>query len=285
MEGERHRCRASSCTTTSSCCTTSATVRSPAITSGKDAAIQVLVEATQRSGRQLDAIEDVLGGDTFAALVVREGVGDPLTVVRRVFLYKVRDGKLAECWLYDEDQRFIDASVEHAGGRSPRSRVRRPSLGRSGPSVTPKSLEKRDRRGHPAESGHERRRMGSRPIAAAAIGAAAAAALLTPGSALAAAQPVAPDAGRPFAPVFEGVVQGDLLLIGNSNLRSAGGWRGAADGRRRPGRDGEVRRPPRRRPAVRGQLELGRPRPAARRARDRRPPLHRDVARVATSAR
>ena len=40
--------------------------------------------------------------------MVREGVGDPLTVVRRVFLYKVRDGKLAECWLYDEDQRFID---------------------------------------------------------------------------------------------------------------------------------------------------------------------------------
>jgi uncharacterized protein len=75
---------------------------------GKDAAIQVLVEATQRSGRQLDEIEDVLGGDTYAAIVAREGVGDPVTVVRRVFLYKVRDGKLVECWLYDEDQRFID---------------------------------------------------------------------------------------------------------------------------------------------------------------------------------
>ena len=31
------------------------------------------------------------------------------SVVRRVFLYTVRDGKLAECWLYDEDQRFIDS--------------------------------------------------------------------------------------------------------------------------------------------------------------------------------
>jgi hypothetical protein len=38
-------------------------------------------------------------------------------------------------------------------------------------------------------------------------------------------QPVMPDVGRPFAPVFEGLVYGDLLLIGNSNLRSAGGWR------------------------------------------------------------
>jgi ketosteroid isomerase-like protein len=75
---------------------------------GKESAIRVLIEATRRSGRQLDEIEDVLGGDTYAAIVAREGVGDPLTVVRRVFVYKVRDGKLAECWLYDEDQRFID---------------------------------------------------------------------------------------------------------------------------------------------------------------------------------
>ena len=75
---------------------------------GKEAAIQVLIEATRRSGRQLDDIEDVLGGDTFAAIVAREGVGDPLRVVRRLFVYRVRDGKLAECWLYDEDQRFID---------------------------------------------------------------------------------------------------------------------------------------------------------------------------------
>jgi len=77
---------------------------------GKQAAIEVLVEATQRSGRQLDAVEDVLGGSTFAALVVREGVGPGSQhVIRRVFLYTVRDDKLAECWLYDEDQRFVDA--------------------------------------------------------------------------------------------------------------------------------------------------------------------------------
>ena len=77
---------------------------------GKEAAIAVLVEATQRSGRQLDEIEDVLAGATFGAIVAREGVGrgDDLRVVRRVFLYQVRDGKLAECWLYDEDQRAID---------------------------------------------------------------------------------------------------------------------------------------------------------------------------------
>ena len=76
---------------------------------GKEAAISVLVEATQRSGRQLDEIEDVLGGDRFAAIVARELVGiTEQRVVRRLFVYAVRDQRLAECWLYDEDQRFID---------------------------------------------------------------------------------------------------------------------------------------------------------------------------------
>jgi hypothetical protein len=79
---------------------------------GKEAAVTVLLEATQRSGRQLDAIEDVLAGSTFGAIIAREGIrrpdGDGVRVIRRVFLYKVRDGKLAECWVYDEDQRAID---------------------------------------------------------------------------------------------------------------------------------------------------------------------------------
>jgi len=77
---------------------------------GKEAAMRVLIEATQRSGRQLDAIEDVMAGTTFGAIVAREGVGrgGDVRTIRRVFLYKVRDGKLAECWLFDEDQRAID---------------------------------------------------------------------------------------------------------------------------------------------------------------------------------
>lgn len=77
---------------------------------GKEAALHVLVEATQRSGRQLDVIEDVLAGSTFGAIIAREGVrdGDGLRVIRRLFLYRVHEAKLAECWLYDEDQRAID---------------------------------------------------------------------------------------------------------------------------------------------------------------------------------
>ena len=35
----------------------------------------------------------------------------------------------------------------------------------------------------------------------------------------------APDGEVPFAPVFEGVLDGDLVMAGNSNLLTAGGWR------------------------------------------------------------
>ena len=43
------------------------------------------------------------------------------------------------------------------------------------------------------------------------------------------AAPGEPLVGRPFAPVVEGVVRGDLLLAGNSNLLAAGGWRDGSD--------------------------------------------------------
>ena len=53
--------------------------------------------------------------------------------------------------------------------------------------------------------------------------------LIAPPSAAAqGAPPGAPVGGRPFEPVVEGVVNGDLLLAGNSNLLSAGGWRDEA---------------------------------------------------------
>jgi len=86
---------------------------------GKDAATRVLFEATRRSERQLERIEDVLGGDTFAALVAREALGDPPRVVRRVFLYRVRNGRLIECWLFDEDQRFVDRLWSASGAPRP----------------------------------------------------------------------------------------------------------------------------------------------------------------------
>jgi uncharacterized protein len=76
---------------------------------GKDAAFAALGLASQRSARKLIAIEDVLAGAGLGAILATEDLGDPPRRVRRVLLYRVLDGQLRECWLYDEDQRFIDA--------------------------------------------------------------------------------------------------------------------------------------------------------------------------------
>lgn len=76
--------------------------------SGKDAAFAALGQASFRSGRKLIEVEDVLVGEDLGALVVTEDLGEPPRRVRRILLYRVLEGKLRECWLFDEDQRFVD---------------------------------------------------------------------------------------------------------------------------------------------------------------------------------
>ena len=75
---------------------------------GRDAAFAALGQASVRTSRKLIAVEDVLVGDALGALIAVEDLGDPPRRVRRVLLYRVQDHKLRECWLFDEDQRFID---------------------------------------------------------------------------------------------------------------------------------------------------------------------------------
>ena len=75
---------------------------------GTEAVFTILGQASYRASRKLIDVEDVLVGDNFGALIAIEDLGEPPRRVRRVLLYRVEDGKLRECWLYDEDQRFID---------------------------------------------------------------------------------------------------------------------------------------------------------------------------------
>ena len=75
---------------------------------GKQAALTVLAQATERSQRELVSVEDVLVGEQFGALVATERLGPDRREVRRVLLYRVTDERLAECWLYDSDQAFVD---------------------------------------------------------------------------------------------------------------------------------------------------------------------------------
>jgi ketosteroid isomerase-like protein len=77
---------------------------------GRDAALKVLAEATARTDRSLVEVVDVLGGADLGALVVVERLGrdGDAREVRRVLLYRTQHDKLLECWLYDEDQPFVD---------------------------------------------------------------------------------------------------------------------------------------------------------------------------------
>ena len=75
---------------------------------GRHAAFSALGQASVRTSRKLIAVDDVLVGDTLGALIAIEELGDPPQRVRRVLLYRVQDEKLRECWLFDEDQRFVD---------------------------------------------------------------------------------------------------------------------------------------------------------------------------------
>jgi hypothetical protein len=78
---------------------------------GKAAALAVLARVQQLTNRRLLAIEDVLASDDHAVVLARERFERDGRVLeaRRVLVYRVRDGRLVEGWIYDEDQRAIDA--------------------------------------------------------------------------------------------------------------------------------------------------------------------------------
>jgi hypothetical protein len=76
-----------------------------------DAALAAMAQASVRSSRTLLEVVDVLDGPVLGALVVRERFerDGRSEEVQRVLLYRVIDDRIAECWLYDEDQDLIDA--------------------------------------------------------------------------------------------------------------------------------------------------------------------------------
>ena len=77
---------------------------------GKAGALAVLGKISQAVKRAAPEIHDVLGGEHHAAILAKErwGEGADAVELNRVLLYHVRDGKISECWIYDEDQRNVD---------------------------------------------------------------------------------------------------------------------------------------------------------------------------------
>jgi hypothetical protein len=78
---------------------------------GKEACLTAMITARMRAPGALLEIVDVLSGDALGALVVRERLerDGEAHEIRRVLAFRVDDdGRLAECWLLDEDQALID---------------------------------------------------------------------------------------------------------------------------------------------------------------------------------
>jgi uncharacterized protein len=77
---------------------------------GKAVCLGILKQVREKTNRKLIGIRDVLTGGKFGLIVAVESFEHKgVTVeIERMFRYAVQDNKLAECWIYDEDQRLID---------------------------------------------------------------------------------------------------------------------------------------------------------------------------------
>jgi len=80
---------------------------------GKTAAMATLADFSIATGRRLGGVLAVLSGPERGAILARETLrkGQETVEVDRLLLYAVRNGRLAECWVYDADQNLIDACV------------------------------------------------------------------------------------------------------------------------------------------------------------------------------
>lgn len=77
---------------------------------GKAAVLAALGRMQQIANRRLVAVHDVLASDEHAVVLAREAFERDGRHVEtnRVLVYHVRDGKLFEAWIYDDDQRAVD---------------------------------------------------------------------------------------------------------------------------------------------------------------------------------
>jgi ketosteroid isomerase-like protein len=77
---------------------------------GKAACLAVLQQVREKTQRRLVSVSDVLAGEHFGVVVAVERFerNGSSAEIERMLRYAVRDGKLSECWIYDEDQRLVD---------------------------------------------------------------------------------------------------------------------------------------------------------------------------------
>lgn len=77
---------------------------------GKPAALMAMAQVQQRTNRRLLEITDAVAGRNRGVVLARERFerDGQTRDFDRVLVYRIEDGKLRECWIYDEDQRAVD---------------------------------------------------------------------------------------------------------------------------------------------------------------------------------
>jgi hypothetical protein len=80
---------------------------------GKAAAVEALMTFTRLTNRRLVAVDSVMADTHRAVIIARESItaAGETREVERVLVYRVEGDLLAECWVYDADQRFIDGAL------------------------------------------------------------------------------------------------------------------------------------------------------------------------------
>jgi uncharacterized protein len=88
---------------------------------GRDRFVDVLLESSARSGRKLLSVDQIHDDGETGALFVTESLvvdwihdGGETVTVFRALRFRVADGKIAECWLFDHDQHLIDRAWSSA---------------------------------------------------------------------------------------------------------------------------------------------------------------------------
>jgi uncharacterized protein len=80
---------------------------------GKSACLTILKQVREKTNRKLVSVRDVLAGEHLGLIVAVERFerNGASVEVERLLRFRVHEGKLVECWVYDEDQRLIDTHL------------------------------------------------------------------------------------------------------------------------------------------------------------------------------
>ncbi len=77
---------------------------------GKADCLAALKQVREKTNRKLITVKDILTGTHFGLVVAVEQFerNGAILEIERMLRHSVRDGKLSECWVYDQDQRLVD---------------------------------------------------------------------------------------------------------------------------------------------------------------------------------